>query len=928
MTNTFTKERLFYPWQRLLTWMAIWVLGLPLASMGQTTISTTPTFVHDNGSGIVTFNFQNTNSYDIVITSVSTVMRETLPSTMSLWYKTTPVNGAPGIIATTNGWVQAASAPYTSTIASGTNQVMENVLPTVSLTIPANTTYGIAVGGFNGTTGTMGYHTIVPSGTITFSGGGCNILAGTNISYASTTSTAAATFTPRGFVGSITFSAASTATCPTPNTLLAQSITSSGASLNWTQSTGTPIGWQIKYGAPGFAPATAGTAVYTTSKPYPLTGLANSTSYDYVVRAVCAPGDTSAWSSRKNFTTLCNYPEVLTTRDSFTCGAGPVVLKATTGAGATLNWYASATGGALLGTGNTFTTPSITATTNYYVSAIAGSGAPTVNGSLATISTGGNGCTDGVMFNIVPTVNLTIDSFLNLSNLAQSATVSVYYKTGTYVGFETNAAAWTLAGTATVTTVSGAMATIRLPAGLALTAGTTYGIYLSGMSSAYTDGTGLTTYTNADMSLTAGVGLCSAFGGTNTPRIYNGTVFYHKGGGGCESPRQQVTASMYARPVVNLGNDTTICPGVTYVLNAGNPGATYEWNTTANTQTISTNAAGVYSVLVTSPNGCAGSGSIMITPGATPTHPLTATTSLCECESVLLHAGNSGCTYQWLPNNETSQAIVVTSPGTYSVTIKSIDGCKVTSATNVIQRPLPLPSLIADTSICPGDGIVLDAGNTGYNYSWNTGATTQTIPVTDSGTYEVLITSPYDCALEESVHVAYLPLPTTEGFNFIPLFHERLGKVQFHPLLPKNVDSYLWDFGDGSATTTLPDPLHTYASSGHYDVTLTVFNGCGNTQTTLPIFVDNATGTVSLEKNAFHIAVYPNPAQDRIRIESKGADNDLIEIQVYNMLGALVQTERAKGDMHIMEIGHLAKSLYTLRIHTKLGIVSKKIEVR
>ena len=39
-------------------------------------------------------------------------------------------------------------------------------------------------------------------------------------------------------------------------------------------------------------------------------------------------------------------------------------------------------------------------------------------------------------------------------------------------------------------------------------------------------------------------------------------------------------------PSVNLGKDTTICEGNTLMLNAGNPGSSYIWNTGATTQTI------------------------------------------------------------------------------------------------------------------------------------------------------------------------------------------------------------------------------------------------------------------------------------------------------------------------------------------------------
>ncbi len=52
------------------------------------------------------------------------------------------------------------------------------------------------------------------------------------------------------------------------------------------------------------------------------------------------------------------------------CGAGTVTLSATAGAGETIDWYSAATGGTLLLSGsNSFTTPTISSTTNYFAQA-------------------------------------------------------------------------------------------------------------------------------------------------------------------------------------------------------------------------------------------------------------------------------------------------------------------------------------------------------------------------------------------------------------------------------------------------------------------------------------------------------------------------------------------------------------------------------
>src|SRR5690606_33540852 len=49
---------------------------------------------------------------------------------------------------------------------------------------------------------------------------------------------------------------------------------------------------------------------------------------------------------------------------------------------------------------------------------------------------------------------------------------------------------------------------------------------------------------------------------------------------------------------VDLGNDTTICQGASLVLNAGNPGAQYEWSNAATSQTMSVQSAGIVGVTV------------------------------------------------------------------------------------------------------------------------------------------------------------------------------------------------------------------------------------------------------------------------------------------------------------------------------------------
>ena len=93
-----------------------------------------------------------------------------------------------------------------------------------------------------------------------------------------------------------------TPTCFEPTNLMAVA-TSTSATLSWNDPN-SATNWQIVYSAAaGFSPDTA--AKMLVSNPTTITGLMPETSYGAYVRAICAVGDTSGWSSLVSFTTPC-----------------------------------------------------------------------------------------------------------------------------------------------------------------------------------------------------------------------------------------------------------------------------------------------------------------------------------------------------------------------------------------------------------------------------------------------------------------------------------------------------------------------------------------------------------------------------------------------------------------------------------------------
>jgi hypothetical protein len=90
--------------------------------------------------------------------------------------------------------------------------------------------------------------------------------------------------------------------CPPPSALTAN-LTTTSADLGWTEN-GSATSWEVEYGIAGFTQGT-GTAAVVAANPYAISGLTADTDYQFYVRAICAPGDTSPWAAGSLFTGYC-----------------------------------------------------------------------------------------------------------------------------------------------------------------------------------------------------------------------------------------------------------------------------------------------------------------------------------------------------------------------------------------------------------------------------------------------------------------------------------------------------------------------------------------------------------------------------------------------------------------------------------------------
>ncbi len=280
-----------------------------------------------------------------------------------------------------------------------------------------------------------------------------------------------------------------------------------------------------------------------------------------------------------------------------------------------------------------------------------------------------------------------------------------------------------------------------------------------------------------------------------------------------------VIVNVVPPPTVNLGPDRQLCSGQSLTLDAGNPGSTYSWSTGATTQTIDVVVGATYIVAVTNQAGLVGRDTILITQVASPVVNLGADDTVCAGTPVTLNAGNPGSTYLW-NTGATTQTISVTQSGTYRVAVTNTNNCTVSDSVVITVKPAPVVNLGADQQICPGESVTLDAGNSGATYAWSTGATTQTINVTQLGQYIVVVTDTTGCIGRDTVNVTSKPLPVV---NAGPDLSKCPGDSVTIDA-GAGFTAYLWNTGATTQTIRV-------STAAQYIVTVTNAEGCSASDT-------------------------------------------------------------------------------------------------
>lgn len=374
--------------------------------------------------------------------------------------------------------------------------------------------------------------------------------------------------------------------------------------------------------------------------------------------------------------------------------------------------------------------------------------------------------------------------------------------------------------------------------------------------------------------------------------------------------------------------------------------------------------------------------------------------TICLGANTTLTASAIGAvSYAWTPNDGTlsslTSAVTVATPTvttSYVVAITNTNGCvdMDTVVVNVSLMPAPTITAGGSTSICIGDSVTLTS-SVANSYQWSSSVndTMQSITVSASGTYSVIVHNAQGCSNTSSQAIAVHPLPTiSAGPNDSTCISTNI------VLNATGGASYVWHPGSTLSDSTIASPTAAPMANTTYTVVGTSSFGCVNSDAVLISVFNNppvptitrghdtlfcvpatnyqwylngspiagATNQIYIytQNGSYYVqvynaagcstastvtsvvdagmnesiepvllTVYPNPVVNNFILElNVPKENDVI-INLANITGELVYTDKLNQFIGTykkqISLGEFAKGVYYLQVITNNKVINKKV---
>lgn len=277
-------------------------------------------------------------------------------------------------------------------------------------------------------------------------------------------------------------------------------------------------------------------------------------------------------------------------------------------------------------------------------------------------------------------------------------------------------------------------------------------------------------------------------------------------------------------PFIASSGPTTFCAGGNVKLTS-NYNSNIIWSNNSSDRELTINSPGTYSFRYRDVSGCeffSNTVNIAVNPlPSSPTINAERPTTFCLGESTTL-AASPALIHNW-SNGDRGQRIEVRNPGTYSATVTDQNGCTSppSSTINVVVNPLPpTPVIVASgpTTFCADQNVTLTATQE-QSYAWESGQSSRSITINQSGNYVVRTRNVFNClsAPSNTVRVNVNPLPPS------PIVRAN-GRTTFCDgdqvtLTAESPLEKIW-------TTQERTPIITVKTSGNYSARVVDNNGC------------------------------------------------------------------------------------------------------
>ena len=398
--------------------------------------------------------------------------------------------------------------------------------------------------------------------------------------------------------------------------------------------------------------------------------------------------------------------------------------------------------------------------------------------------------------------------------------------------------------------------------------------------------------------------------------------------GGCFDTAYQ-TVTVLAKPRANFtALNTTSCkaPHTVSFTNLSSGGTGYSWDfgdgntSTVRNPTHTYTTTGIFTVtlIVTNANGCSDTlqkpGFVQILPPdvAINNLPVSACAPLTWTFTSTINSVDPVVSYQWdFGDGSTSSLpnpVHTFSAGTYTIqlVITTAGGCTDTATVSpgIIASIKPVANFVANpTDVCAHIPVSFTDLSTGAITSWRwlfgdggTSADQNPIHVyEDTGYFDVTLIVCNSGCCDTIKFIKYIHInPPIAAFT--TLFNCSKPKERVFTDQSIGADEWNWNFGDGN-TSTQQSPVHTYADTGIYTITLLVKNyttGCEyvTTQTLRVVFEKanfTASDTIICKNNAVNFNAVNNFAPNVISYQwlfGDGASGSGINpVHIYTLSG-------------------------------------------